>query len=133
MTAYPEEFTTITVNLRKELGAIVLAPSDSEAVVILQQVLDTEPSSFTVNYDGFSGVGTIDGIYLHFGGERYQREVGDYTSIDYRGAIKVHLDLSKVSDQALVESLRLLVGRGVRVVEYATLEHFALISARRGF
>jgi len=130
MAMYPEEFRTIAVDLVLGDSSITVIPRDSDASAMLQRVLDYAPDSLAIKSGGVStDNGGVNGAYLNFGGESYLRVEGNVTSDDYAGAIKLHLDLTGVSPEA-ISKLRGYLWYNTRVEPSSTIDKFCLVPDR---
>lgn len=131
MPIHSEEFTVISVDLRKVGNTVVLKPCDDIASAMLERVLDKAPESLKAHSNGLSVNNNRDliitGAYLSFGGEYYPRTEGNWTTADYAGAIKVYLNLSGASDRTSVSMLRGLMWYGLEVDPSSTVENFQLV------
>lgn len=130
MTIYPEEFTTIVVDLNLDGRDVLVVPRDDTASAVLQQILDQAPESLKLHSGGMAGNHQkITGAYLYCGGVSYSRTENHMTSTDYRGAIKVHLDLTAATDE-FIGVLRGNMWYGIKVDPSSSVDNFRLQPAK---
>ena len=55
MTMYPEEFTTIAVDLNLDGRDVLIVPRDDTASAVLQLILDQAPESLKLHSGGMAG------------------------------------------------------------------------------
>lgn len=130
--AFRDGFTRTNVALTMEGDDIVVEPVGSDAAEILEQVLAGAPDTLLWKFGGshYANPLTKDrllGMDFFCGGVSYRRREGNVTYTDYRGGLKIHLDLETVQD-ATVRGRLLSYGYygGLRVKEGSTASRMQL-------
>lgn len=99
----------VAVNLVMDGDTIVLSPLEHVGQEIFQSILDGGAETRRWHYMGCRvnrEDNRLQGVWFACGGEAYRRVEGNISEADYRGAIKVYLDLSSVEEVAALRAIR---------------------------